>query len=400
MKRLIRFLLPLLVLLAGVAIATSLIATAPKTARQRPKAAPPTVEALTLVPQNYQVRVVSRGTVTPLTSSTLVPEVAGKIVAVADNFHNGGFFAAGQTLLQIDPRDYQNAVTIARAELFQRKQALAEEQARSDQARNDWGKLQLSGDPNPLVLRTPQLETAQAQLAAAEARLRQAELELERTSIVTPYAGRILEKKVDFGQYISPGIALAEVYASDSVEVRLPITSDQQEFLELPENYQDQPQGRKAEAKVEFTAQIGSRTDVWPGYLVRTEGSIDVRSRQLFVVARIDNPYLQSGDRSPLKIGQFLQATIFGKQLEQVFVIPRQALRGENIVQLIDAEKRLLRRALDILWRDQQNLIASGPLQAGDQLSLTTLAFAADGIKVRIAGEPVEKTVPKPAQEP
>jgi RND family efflux transporter MFP subunit len=283
--------------------------------------------------------------------------------------------------------------------LTQRQLALAEEQARSRQARQDWENLQLAGTPDPLALRVPQLESAEAQRAAAEARLRQAELELERTRISAPYAGRILEKKVDLGQYVSPGTDLATIYASDSVEVRLPITAEQQAFLDLPESYQDGPGGEALGARVEFSARVGERLDIWPGRLVRTEGSVDIRSRQLFVVARIDHPYQRQGDRPPLKIGQFLEAQIFGRQLEQVFVIPRQAVHGEATVHLIDSENRLRRRNLDLLWRDEQHLIARGPLQAGDRLSLTALAFAADGSKVRIHAEPAEKNLPKPGRE-
>ena len=397
MKRLFRFLLPVLVLSAGITFAAVLIKTAPQAERKRPEVQPPTVEVLSLQPQNYQVRVASRGTVAPLTLSSLIPEVSGRIIAVSNNFRNGGFFTAGELLLQIDSRDYQNAVTIARAELVQRQQVLAEEQARSQQARNDWQKLQLAGEPDPLVLRVPQLETVRAQLAAAEARLQQAELELERTRIVAPYAGRILEKKVDYGQYVSVGTPLAEIYASDSVEVRLPITAEQQNFIDLPAT---DPQAKEqAGASVEFVARIGERKDLWPGHLVRTEASVDVRSRQLFVVARIDDPYRRHDGRAALKIGQFLEARIVGNILEQVFVIPRRAVRGEKTVHLIDADNSLQRRELDVVWRDEQHLIARGPLQAGERLSLTALPFAADGIKVQVAGEKkVEKNV-KPAAE-
>lgn len=400
MKRLLRFLLPLIVLSAGITIAVSLIASAPETERKRPQAVPPTVEVLQLSAQDYQVRVANRGTVSPVTSSSLIPEVAGKIIAVAENFRTGGFFQAGDQLLQIDPRDYENAVTIARAELVERKQSLTEEQARSLQARTDWEKLQLAGEPDPLVLRVPQLETVRAQLAAAEARLRQAELELERTRIIAPYAGRVLTKKVDFGQYVSAGTPLAEIYASDSVEVRLPITGEQQAFLDLPEFDQLSSEGAAKGARVEFVARIGDREDLWPGRLVRTEGSIDVRSRQLFVVARIDDPYHRQGDRAPLKIGQFLEAQIFGKTLQDVFIIPRRAVRGAKTVHLIDAENRLQRHELEVVWRDEQSLIASGPLPAGARLSLTSLPFAAEGIKVRIAGAKEAKSSATTVSEP
>ena len=400
MKRLLRFLLPPLVLLGGIGIAASLIATGPKTERQRPRAALPTVEVITLQQQDYQVRVESRGTLMPRTSSSLVPEVAGRIIAVADNFRNGGFFAAGDQLLQIDPRNYENAVTIARSELAQTQLTLAEEQAHAVQARRNWEKLQLDGEPTPLTLRTPQLENAQAALAAANARLRQAEIELERTRIIAPYAGRILTKKVDLGQYVSPGTALADIYASDAVEIRLPINSEEQRFLYLPENYLDQQKTENSGAPVLFSSRTGDQQHQWQGRLVRTEGSIDTRSRQLFVIGQIDNPYLRQEGRPALKIGQFLEAQIFGKQLKDVYVLPRQAVRGTNTVHLIDNDNRLQRRHLEIIWRDAKHLIASGPLQAGERLSLTALPFAADGIQVQIAGEPAAKPPKKPQQEP
>jgi len=389
MKRLFRFLLPLIVLSAGIAIASSLIATAPKTERKPPQVPIPAVQIQELQPEAYLVKVESRGTVSPVTSSSLVPEVSGRIIEVAPNFRNGGFFSTGELLLQIDPRDYQNAVTIAQAELAVQRQALAEEQARSAQALTDWQKLQLAGEPDPLVLRIPQLETAQARLAAAEARLRQARLDLQRTSIRAPYAGRILEKNVDIGQYVSAGSNLADIYASGSVEIRLPITSEQQAFLDLPENGQT-----KEGARVEFIARIGQREERWPGRLVRTEGSVDIRSRQLFVVARIEDPYRRHDERTPLKIGQFLEAEIFGRTLEQVFVIPRQAVRGEHTIYLVDADNRLQRRELEVVWRDRQNLISRGSLQAGERLSLTTLPFAADGIEVRITATAVPRAEP------
>lgn len=398
MKRTLRFLLPALVLLGGLAIAFGLISTGPKTQRQRPQAVAPTVEVMTLQQQNYQLMVTSRGTLMPRTSSTLVPEVAGRIIDVAENFRNGGFFAKGDLLLQIDPRDYENAVTITRAELVQHQLTLAEEQARTDQAKRNWKKLQLVGQPTPLSLRTPQLENAKAALSAAKARLRQTEIELERTRIIAPYAGRILQKQVDLGQYVSPGTPLVDIYASDAVEIRLPISREEQSFLQLPENYLGEQQTEEAGAAVLFSSRIGNRQHQWQGRLVRTEGTIDVRSRQVFVVGQIDAPYLRQKDRPALKIGQFLEAQIYGKQLKDVFILPRHAVRGANTVQLIDANNRLQRREIDVIWRDEQQLIASGPLQAGERISLTSLPFAADGIEVRIAEQSDKK--PEKRQEP
>ncbi len=399
MKRLVRILLPALVLLCGIAVAAGLMSTAPKTERKRHKVAVPTVHILKLQPQDYQVRVSSRGTLVPRSSSTLVPEVSGRIIEVADNFRTGGFFEAGDLLLRIDPRDYKNAVTVARATLTQKSLDLDEQRALSSQAQQDWQDLKLEGDPTPLTLRTPQRENAQAALNAAHAGLNQAEIELERTRIVAPYAGRILSQKVDIGQYVSPGTPLAEIFASDAVEIRLPISSEDQRYLKLPESFRNDSKTESSGAQVLFYSQIGDQTHQWQGRLVRTEGAIDIQSRQLFVIGQITDPYLRKNGNPALKIGQFLEAEISGKQLENVFVLPRTAVRGTNTVHLIDAENRLQRREIDIIWRDTKNLIASGPLEPGAQLSLTALPFAADGIKVQIAEEQTARTSKKPQQE-
>lgn len=386
MKRIFRFILPPLVLLAGIAISTLLIGSGPEADRQRPQTPPPTVEVLTVQPQTYQIRVASRGTVSPRTESTLVAEVAGSVVSVSDDFYPGGFFEAGDLLLQIDDRNYRNALTIAGAEVTLKRLALAEEAARGEQARRDLEQFRIEGEPAPLLLRIPQLEHAKAALEAATAQMRQAEINLERTRVVAPYAGRILSKEVDLGQYLSPGTRLAQIYASDALEVRLPLTDEQLRYVTLPEIFRDGPQDRGAPARVEFSARFGGETFHWSGELVRTEGSIDVNSRQLFVVARIDAPYLRQENRPQLKIGQFVEARIQGHRLENVYRIPRQAVHGEATVHIITPENLLERRELEVLWRDTEHLVVSGPLAPGEQISVTRLPFAADGIRVRIAG--------------
>lgn len=385
MKRLIRVLSPLLVLLAGVAVGVSLIATGPEASRQRPQTPPPAVEVMVVEPQDYQVRIASRGTVSPRTESTLVAETAGRVIAVSDQFRTGGFFEKGEVLLRLDDRDYRNAITIAAAEVAQRQLALAEEQARGDQARRDWTQLRLETEPTPLVLRTPQLEHAKAALAAAQARLQQAQLNLERTRIVAPYAGRILQKDVDLGQFVTTGSRLALIYASDAVEVRLPLSDEQMRYLTLPETFRDQPEvPEAAQARVTFSTRIAGERFSWQGRLVRTEGSVDTGSRQLFVVARIDDPYRRQEGRPPLKIGQFVEARIFGVTLSAVYTIPRQAIHGEDTVHIITPDNHLERRRLDILWRDSEDLVAAGPLAPGERIALTRLPFAADGIVVRV----------------
>ena len=222
----LRRLLPLLVLAALLALAALALLNPPSAQRSEPDLVPQlTVETVQVRPRDYQVVADSFGTVQPRTQSRLVSQVGGEVVWVSPQFRDGGVFAAGDTLLRIDDRDYAADVQIARAQLFAAQQALAEEQALSQQALADWQRLGAGEEADELVLRKPQLRAAQARVASAQAELRKAELSLERTAVVAPFAGRILSTAVDLGEVIGSSSQLAQIYASDYVEIRLPLAN-------------------------------------------------------------------------------------------------------------------------------------------------------------------------------
>ncbi len=389
MKTIMRVTIPLIVVAAGIVIGLVLLRTGPEAQRRPPRAAVPTVKVTTINPREYTVLLHSRGTVSPRTQSTLIPEISGRINQISTNFRNGGFFAEGEVLVRIDPRDYEYALTVARAELERARVALAEEQAQSEQAQRDWEKLKLQGAPSDLVLRRPQLQSARAAAAAAEARVNRAELDLQRTAVRAPYAGRVLEQRVDVGQFVSTGTVLASLYAVDYVEVRLPITDRQAAFVNLPESYRDEPQQQIKGPAVTVAVSVGGKTFSWQGRVVRTEGSIDTRSRQLFVVAQIDDPYAKQADeRPPLKVGQFVTAIIEGRKLPDVFVVPRLALMGLDELLVVHSDDTVERRRVEIVWRDEEDVIVNKGLKDGERISLTLLPFITNGSKVEIAGAP------------
>jgi len=403
LRRWLKGALPVLVLAVGVGTGVALIATGPQAERRHPPPAVPTVETMNVAPEDYRVIIRTRGTVAPRTQSTLIPEVAGRVVWIAPNLRSGGFFEAGEPLLKLDATDYDHAVTVARAELARARLALAEEEARGAQARRDWEQLGLTGEPSELVLRAPQLASARADADAAEARLRQAEADLARTTIRAPYVGRVLEKQVDVGQYVAPGTVAATVYAVDYVEIRLPLSDAQVPFVDLPERYRGEPGGaRKAGPAVTLRARVGAAEPTWKGRIVRTDGAIDLASRQLFVVAQVDDPYARHGKAPPLKVGQFVEAEIQGRRMRGVFVLPRQAVEPEGTVLVVTEGGTIARRPVEIAWRDGDQVVVSGGLKAGERVSLTPLPFAADGARVRVQGEepPPPPVAPAPPTAP
>lgn len=395
MNKWMKWILPVIVLAVSVFVSHYLMTHQPEAERGRPTAQQAmSVEGTRLRSQDFQVLLDSYGVVKPRTESQLVSQVAGEIVEISDNFREGAFFEAGEELLRIDPRDYQAAVDIAAAELVQAQLGLKEEQARAAQALRDWKRLG-RGSAGDLVLRKPQLASAEAAIASARARLSSARLDLQRTRIKAPYAGRILTKAVDLGQVISSGTALAELFAVDYVEVRLPLNNRQLEYIDLPERYRGGQLRSQTLPEVSLEAQIGRHRYRWSAHVVRVEGAIDEGSRQLFVVAQVEDPYsLGPQGNPPLKIGQFVQARIKGQQLREVFVFPRTALSQDNSVLLIE-QGRLQRRYLDPLWMDSESVVVREGLSNGDLLNLTPMGSGANGLAVRatIDGEPLVKKV-------
>jgi len=392
MKKLLRILVPLLLVSGASMVTYHLISTRPEPWRRSAPSVSTDVKAKRLKRQDHPVVLTTQGTVRPRTESTLIPQVSGRIVEVAPNFRNGGFFELDDLLLRIDPSDYKSAVIVAQATLAQAEATLQMQQAQSDQARENWVKLGQGGDPNPLVLRIPQLAEARASVASAEARLDQAERDLERTRILAPYAGRILKKQADLGQHVSPGTTLAAVYAVDYAEIRLPLSNQQLSFIAIPEQYRGDRQANPPQGpRVLLRGQVGNKEVTWEGRIVRAEGAIDTSSRQLFVVAQVDDPYgKKQAGKPPLKAGQFVQAEIQGNLLRDVFVLPRSAVRDGREVLIINDRNELHRRQIQIIWTTMESVVTSGKLlKEGEVLCLTSQPYAAEGASVipTIAGE-------------
>ena len=379
--------LPLAIIGALGLVAFLIKANPPATPQREPFAGPQmVVDTLPVARRDYQVRLQSYGTVQPRTRTTLIAQVGGQIVSVNPNVRDGGFFEKGDVLGSIDKRDYEADVRITEAALMDAKQALAEAEARTQQAREDWQRLGNAGDAPELVLRLPQLEAARARVISAESALQKAKLDLERTDIVAPFAGRILRKLADLGQVVTSNTAVAEIYATDSVEIRLPLRNRDLGFIDLPERYRNSPMATNADSKVTIRSDLFDG-DAWEAELVRTEGAIDESARQLHVIAQIDDPFGYSGaDRAPLKIGQYVTAELTGKTLQNVLVIPNTAIYQGSYVYVVD-DGLLQRRDIDIAWQNDDEAIVRQGLEHGDQLVTTPLGQVTSGVRVSVTGD-------------
>ncbi len=387
---LLRTLIPVVILALGALLAWKFgkPVEAPK-----PEPAPPQVlktEILELRKTSYQVVLDSQGTIRAHHTTTLTPLVAGTIVKIHDHFEDGAFFGKDEIIAELDPADFKAAVASAESQLARAQAALAQEEARAKQARLNWEDLGYDEEPSDLVLRVPQLKEARANVDAAAAGLDQALRDLERTKIRAPFDGRVRQRHVGLGQAVGASTPLGEIFTTDYAEVRLPLAPRQLEFIRLPSRPEDPP------VDVTLTdALAGADSARWQARIVRTEGTLDESSRELFAIARIDDPFGLHTGKPPLRIGQPVRAAIRGQALDDVFVIPRHTLRGVNRIYLVDrAEPQILRTNVNPIWTTAEDIVVRDDLVEGQWLSVTRLPYAPNGAPVEIVERPAAVEAP------
>ena len=379
-------LIPVVIILVFIGLSYVVKNNPPSSKRFKPSSAPQlNVEVKTLVKQDMSLNIKSYGNVRPRTQSNLFPQVSGQITYISPNFREGGFFEKGEVLVKIDQRDYLAEIEIAKSSLFNAQQVLSEENARVEQAQQDWQRLGNKEQAPDLVLRKPQLLAAQANVYSAQANLKKAELALERTQIVAPYQGRILNKEVDVGQVVSSGTKLAAIYAVDYVEVRLPLKNKDLSYISLPELGNGLHSENAILPSVTIASELVERQH-WQGKIVRTEGAFDASSQQLFVVAQIDDPYKNSSQQGlPIKIGQYVTADITGKMVHDALIIPNLTIYQGSYVYVVENNK-LVRKPITIAWQNEEFALIKSGLSEQDLLVITPLGQINSGTPVTITG--------------
>jgi RND family efflux transporter MFP subunit len=375
-----KILAPVVVLFAGLTLAMLLIKAKPG-AEPRTETPPPmpVVSVIYAQPASLRLPVISQGTVRPRMEIDLVTQVAGIVESVHPAFAEGAYVNKDDILLSIESADYEIALIRTKAKIAEAEQLLATERARSNQASKEWRDLN-QADANDLFLRKPQLKSADASLAAAHADYRAAELNLERTRIRAPFNGRVRDKHVDIGQYLSPGTPLARLYASDTLEVRLPLNDRQVGLIDLPRRGASQRQPPAAD--VTLSASFGGQHQQWSGRLVRTEASIDVDSRMLYVIVEVESkPHNQA---MPLSVGMFVNAEIAGKLMKQVITLPRQALQLGDQLLALDDQDRLHFETATVLQQDRLQVYVTSALAANSRIVTTNLPMAVNGMQVSV----------------
>ncbi|TXS92077.1 efflux RND transporter periplasmic adaptor subunit [Parahaliea maris] len=377
-KKLVRFFAPLLVVGGGIGIFMVLHATKPEPEKSSEKARPVSVYTATAERRPLTLEVSTQGEVRPRTELDIVSQVSGRIIEVSPEFTEGGLISAGETLLRIEDVDYRLATHEAEAGVAEAQVGLEQALADADVARK---QLRNEPDASALALKKPQVAQARARLAAAEASLEQARLNLERTRISLPFNGRFTSTRADRGQFVSAGTVIGHAFATDVVEIRLPLADAQLASLDLPIGY-SAPAG--SGLPVTFSARVAGEPQQWRGRLTRLDAAIDPGSRTLYGLAEVHSPYDEnvSDKGMPLAVGLFVEATITGRRLSDATVIPAAGLRAGDTVYLIASDGTLDIRQVNVLQRNAEQAVIREGLEGGEKIVISAIRNPIQGMAI------------------
>lgn len=340
--------------------------------------------------------------------------VAGEITGVHPNLEAGRRIDAGAPLVEIDRFSYEGAVVEAEANLAEARASRAESEARSglerdqlaraveqvDLAERDLARAsqlvergqlterdlearqftlsqrQQAVDQREANLRVEEarLDQLRAQIARLEWRLQQAERDLERTTLLAPFAGVIRSESVEIGRLISVNDAVATIYDDSALNVRFTLSDSQ--FGRLTGEVEPLI-GRP----ITVTWSTGGQDVQLAGTIDRLDSDISAASGGVALFGRLDTEQMTAN----LRPGAFVSVSLADQAFSNTIRIPETALYNtDHLFTVVD--DRLQRRDVELVAWDGSHAL----VRAIDDISLdgaeivtSRLTDAGDGVAVR-----------------
>lgn len=375
------------ILIGAAAVILLIFSTEPEASRETATKQTPMLVQVTEAEQgDFTPTISATGTVIPSQEIMLSPRVSGQVVDRSPNFTPGGYVEEGEMILQIDPSDYETALTQAQSDLRQARSELQRELGLQQAAQREYDLLEdsLSKENRALVLRQPQLESVRAQVDAAEFNVKQAELNLERTSIVAPFSGHVLARNVNVGSQVSPGQDLGQLVAMNSywIETTVPVSKLRWLSFEEQQNEDGSP------------VKIRNRTAWLPdeyrsGYLYSRLGSLENETRMARVLVEVPDPLARQTENAgqpELIIGSFLQVDIQAQSLEDIIRVNRDHLRQKQTLWVMEGDSLSI-RDVNIHFQDEEFAYINDGIEEDEQIITTNLATVNNGAPLRLADD-------------
>lgn len=239
---------------------------------------------------------VRRRAVTGEIRSRLISELASQVegLLVELDVEEGDVVEEGEVIARLDASRAEIAVTRAKADVEYAKAVISQRREELDNAQRDLGRIeqldqlgsagvsQLDEAQTLVASRKALFAQAEAELATAEGDLALAERELDDMTIEAPFAGRVIDKSSEIGQWIGRGDTMVTIVSLDKLEARIDIPED---------TYPAVSEAQKAKGKIELRLPalgLGSGQEIY-GEVVSILPGADSLSRLFPVRIAVDN---------------------------------------------------------------------------------------------------------------
>ncbi|MBW1889705.1 MAG: efflux RND transporter periplasmic adaptor subunit [Deltaproteobacteria bacterium] len=380
---------------------------------------------------NVPVFITGYGEVSALNTVAISPEVSGRVVHVHPRLETGEVIAKGESLYEIDDRNYRAASMEARAVVAQVKttvQRLEKQHAydrdrqltierNRELAKAEYERVKKLYQTNKVVSQSGvdkaeqaynsaadaadqlarmvalypiQIKEAQSSLAAARARLTLTEVNLKRCKVAAPFKGRVKNVALENGQYVTPGQNVLTLADDAVLEIRVPVDSrDARQWLIFKPDRDGArtawfPELEPAACMISWTEDSENHT--WEGHIHRVV-QFNQQTRTLTIAVRIDAAAAGRHGRTalPLVEGMFCLVRIPGKTLVAVIRLPRSAVTFDNTVYIANQEHRLKTVPVTVARTEGQTVYISEGLSPGDTVITTRLIDPLENALLEVA---------------
>lgn len=279
-----------------------------------------------IMPADNIARIKLLGEAVPEWQATIKSKVEGVITYVSSNFRVGARVKKGEVLLEVENSQYVSYLADAEVRLSNAKNALLIEENEAEEAKENWRRSGIEGQPkSSLVFRAPQLEIAKNEVKAAEALLKKAKFDLEQTKINAPFDGSIVERNASLGESIFPGEMIALMYSDEKILVRVDVNEAQWKLL--PQKLDN----------IDVKLLNPESETTWNAKVARIGNWLMTESRLRPIIVEVKN----SDIKKPLLAGTFLNVELFGKNIENSFLVNESALTKGGYIWYVNQDSVL-----------------------------------------------------------
>ncbi|MEX0305762.1 MAG: efflux RND transporter periplasmic adaptor subunit [Ruegeria sp.] len=335
--------------------------------------------------------------------------LGGRVIALAEDFEDGGTVTAGELLVELDPADMQSALDRAKSDLLdaqfeerdaERSLLLAQDELKSaeaqaelrDRALQRQQDLQTRGVGAAASVEEAELAATSAHqavlarriaLAQAESRVDQATTLLARARIALDGAERDLEDMTIHagfdgtltgvtlveGRLVSANEKLAELVDPNSLEVAFRVSTAQ--YVRLLD-----AQGDLVAAPVTISLEVTGADLTATGRISRDSGSAGEGQTGRLIYARLD-------DAPGFKPGDFVTVSIEEQPLENVVRMPSSVLDASGNVLVLGPDDRLEPIPVQLVRRQGDEVLLRGAGLAGREVVIGRTPLLGSGVRVR-----------------